>query len=54
MECVVKLAKKNKVIKYLLVVVDILHVEPLKSKYATTTANEFKKMIKTSDLKNCE
>ena len=45
-----KLAKKNKDVKYLLVAVDCLsrylRVEPLKSKYATTTADAFKKMIR--------
>ena len=45
-----KLAKENKDVKYLLVAVGCLsrylRVEPLKSKYATTTADEFKKMIK--------
>ena len=45
-----KLAKKNKDVKYLLVAVDCLsrylRVEPLKSKYATITADAFKKMIK--------
>ena len=46
-----KLAKENKDVKYLLVAVDCLsrylRVEPLKSKYATTTADAFKKMIKS-------
>ena len=45
-----KLAKENKDVKYLLVAVGCLsrylRVEPLKSKYATTTADAFKKMIK--------
>ena len=45
-----KLAKENKDVKFLLVAVDCLscylRVEPLKSKYATTTADAFKKMIK--------
>ena len=45
-----KLAKENKDVKYSLVAVDCLsrylRVEPLKSKYATTTADAFKKMIK--------
>ena len=45
-----KLAKENKEAKYLLVAVDCLsrylRVEPLKSKYATTTADAFKKMIR--------
>ena len=45
-----KLAKENKDVKYLLVAVDCLSrylpVEPLKSKYATTTADAFEKMIK--------
>ena len=44
-----KLAKENKYLKYLLVAVDCLsrylRVKPLKSKYATTTADAFKKMI---------
>ena len=43
-----KLTKENKDVKYLLVAVDFvsryLRVEPLKSKYATTTADAFKKM----------
>ena len=46
-----KLAKYNKDIKYLLVAVDCmsryLRVQPLKSKYATTTAEAFNQMIKT-------
>ena len=45
-----KLAKENKDVKYLLVAVDCLsrylRVDPLKSKYATTTADAFKKMIR--------
>ena len=45
-----KLAKENKEVKYLLVAVDCLsrylRVEPLKSKYATTTADALKKMIR--------
>ena len=45
-----KLAKYNRGVKYLLVAVDCLsrylRVEPLKTKYATKTANAFKKMIK--------
>ena len=45
-----KLAKENKDVKYLLVAVDCLsrylRVEPLKSKYATTTADAFRKMIR--------
>ena len=45
-----KFAKENKDVKYLLVAVDCLsrylRVEHLKSKYATTTADAFKKMIK--------
>ena len=45
-----KLAKENKDLIYLLVAVDCLsrylRVEPLKSKYAKTTADAFKKMIK--------
>ena len=46
-----KLAKENKDVKYLLVAVDCLsrylRVEPLKSKYATSTADAFKKMIQS-------
>ena len=45
-----KLAKYNSGVKYLLVAVDCLsrylRVEPLKTKYATETAEAFKKMIK--------
>ena len=45
-----KLSKQNAGIKYLLIAVDCLsrylRVEPLKSKYATTTAEAFKRMIK--------
>ena len=45
-----KLAKYNRGVKYLLVAVDCLsrylRVEPLKTKYATETAEAFKKMIK--------
>ena len=45
-----KLAKNNRNIKYLLVAVDCLSryfcVEPLKTKYATETAETFQKMIK--------
>ena len=45
-----KLAKYNSDVKYLLVAVDCLsrylRVEPLKTKYATETAEAFKKMIK--------
>ena len=45
-----KLAKENKDVKYLLVAVDCLSrylgVGPLKSKYATATADAFKEMIK--------
>ena len=52
-----KLAKENKDVKYLLVAVDCLsrylRVEPLKSKYATTTADAFKKMIKNKRPKKC-
>ena len=44
-----KLSKQNAGIKYLLIAVDCLsrylRVEPLKSKYATTTAEAFKRMI---------
>ena len=50
-----KLAKENKDVKYLLVAVDCLsrylRVEPLKSKYATTTADAFKKMSKNKQHK---
>ena len=45
-----KLAKQNKDVKYSLFAVDCLsryrRVEPLKPKYATTTADAFKKMIR--------
>ena len=45
-----KLAKNNRCVKYLLVAVEFLSrylwVEPLKTKYATETAQIFKKMIK--------
>ena len=45
-----KLAKYNRGVKYILVAVDrlsrYLRVEPLKTKYATETAEAFKKMIK--------
>ena len=45
-----KLAKENKDVKYLLIAVDFLsrylRVEPLKSKYATTTADAFKMRFK--------
>ena len=45
-----KLAKYNSGVKYLLIAVDCLsrylRVEPLKTKYATETAEAFKKMIK--------
>ena len=45
-----KLAKENKDVKNLLVAMDCLarylRVEPLKSKYAKTTEDAFKKMIK--------
>ena len=50
-----KLAKYNKEIKYLLVAVDCmsryLRVQPLKSKYATTTAEAFNQVIKTEKPK---
>ena len=50
-----KLAKYNKDIKYLLVAVDCmsryLRVQPLKSKYATTTAEAFNQMITTEKPK---
>ena len=50
-----KLAKENKDVKFLLVAVDCLsrylRVAPLKSKYATTTADAFKKMIKNKQPK---
>ena len=53
-----KLAKENKDVKYFLVAVDCfsryLRVEPLKSKYAATTADAFKKMMKSKRPKNCE
>ena len=45
-----KLAMYNRVVKYLLVAVDCLarylRVEPLKTRYATETAEAFNKMIK--------
>ena len=48
-----KLAKYNKDIKYLIVAVDCmsryLRVQPLKSKYATATAEAFNQMIKTEE-----
>ena len=50
-----KLAKENKDVKYLLAAVDFLSLylrfEPLKPKYATTTADAFKKMIKNKQPK---
>ena len=50
-----KLAKYNKDIKYFLVAVDCMSrylcVQPLKSKYATTTAEAFNQMIKTEKPK---
>ena len=50
-----KLSKQNACIKYLLIAVDclsrFLRVEPLKSKYATTTAEAFKQMIKQKQPK---
>ena len=50
-----KLAEKNKYVKYLLIAVHCLsrylRVEPLKSKYATTTADAFKKMSKKKQPK---
>ena len=50
-----KLAKYNRDFKYLLVAVDsisrYLRVQPLKSKYATATAEAFKKMIKIKQPK---
>ena len=50
-----KLADYNKNIKYLMVAVDcmsrFLRVQPLKSKYATSTAEAFKHMIKTKQPK---
>ena len=50
-----KLAKYSKDIKYLLVAVDCMSryfcVQPLKSKYATTTAEAFNQMIKTEKPK---
>ena len=50
-----KIAKYNKDIKYLLVAVDCmsryLRVQPLKSKYARTTAESFNQMIKTEKPK---
>ena len=50
-----KLADYNKNIKYLMVAVDcmsrFLRVQPLKSKYATSTEEPFKQMIKTKQPK---
>ena len=50
-----KIAKKNKDVKYFLFAVDCLSrylcVEHLKSMYATTTADAFKKMIKNKQPK---
>ena len=50
-----KLADYNKNIKYLMVAVDcmsrVLRVQPLKSKYANSTAEAFKQMIKTKQPK---
>ena len=50
-----KFAKYNSGVKYLLVAVDCLsrypRVEPLKTKYATETAEAFKKMIKHNQPK---
>ena len=50
-----KLSKQNAGIKYLLIAVDclshFLRVEPLKSKYALTTAEAFKQMIKHKQTK---
>ena len=52
-----KLAKYNRNIKYLLVAVDCLsrylRVEPLKTKYATETAEAFQKMIKNKQPEKC-
>ena len=49
------LADYNKKIKYLIVAVDCmsryLRVQPLKSKYATSTAEAFKQMIKENSHK---
>ena len=51
-----KLAKYSRGVRYLLVAVDCLsrylRVEPLKTKYATETAQAFKKMIKHKQPKN--
>ena len=50
-----KLSKQNAGIKYFLIAVDclsrFLRVEPLKSKYATTTGEAFKQMIKQKQPK---
>ena len=50
-----KLADYNKNVKYLMVAVDcmsrFLRVQPLKSKYASSTAEAFKQMIKTKQPK---
>ena len=47
-----KLADYNRNIKYLIIAADCmsryLRVQPMKSKYATSTAEEFKQMIKTN------
>ena len=53
-----KLAKENKDVEYLLLAVDCLsrylRVQSFKSKYAATTVDAFKKMIKEiSELKGC-
>ena len=52
-----KLATENKDVKYLLVAVDCLsrylRVEPLKTKYATTTAEAFRRMTKNKRPKEC-
>ena len=55
--CVDKLAQYNHDVKYLLVAVDCMYrylrVQPLKSKYATTTAEAFKLMITIKQQKKC-
>ena len=52
-----KLAKYNRIVKYLLVAVDCLprylRVKPLKTKYATETPSAFKKMIKNKQPQKC-
>ena len=53
-----KFSKRNAGVKYLLIAVDCLscylRVEPLKSKYATTTSEAFKQMNNTNSRKKFE